>query len=71
MKCDRHLHVSPGLSMAYSKVCDVQGGALDSEALHCPEALDPAWNLDKDGMQDPGPSMDHMQMQHVECPRSG
>uniref|UniRef100_A0A3P9IFF5 N-acetylated alpha-linked acidic dipeptidase like 2 n=1 Tax=Oryzias latipes TaxID=8090 RepID=A0A3P9IFF5_ORYLA len=66
MECDRHLHVSPGLSMAYSKVCDVQGGALDSEALHCPEALDPAWNLDKDGMQDPGPSMDHMQMQHVE-----
>uniref|UniRef100_A0A8C7X7I3 N-acetylated alpha-linked acidic dipeptidase like 2 n=1 Tax=Oryzias sinensis TaxID=183150 RepID=A0A8C7X7I3_9TELE len=47
-----------------------RGGALDSEALHCPEALDPAWNLDKDGMQDPGPSMDHMQMQHVECPRS-
>uniref|UniRef100_A0A3Q0RKK4 N-acetylated alpha-linked acidic dipeptidase like 2 n=1 Tax=Amphilophus citrinellus TaxID=61819 RepID=A0A3Q0RKK4_AMPCI len=57
--------------MAYRKVCDVQGGPLVSEVLHCSGGLDLDWDLDKEELQEPGPSMDRMQMQHIDCQRSG
>lgn len=60
-----------GNIMAYRKVCDAQGGPLVGEVLHCSGGLDLDWDLDKEELQEPGPSMDRMQMQHVECQRSG
>ncbi|XP_062280159.1 inactive N-acetylated-alpha-linked acidic dipeptidase-like protein 2 [Scomber scombrus] len=57
--------------MAYRKVCDAQGGPLVGEVLHCSGSLDLDWDLDKEELQEPGPSMDRVQMQHVECQRSG
>uniref|UniRef100_A0A3Q3KZE7 N-acetylated alpha-linked acidic dipeptidase like 2 n=1 Tax=Labrus bergylta TaxID=56723 RepID=A0A3Q3KZE7_9LABR len=56
--------------MAYRKVCDAQGGPLVGEVLHCSGAMDLDWDLDKEELQEPGPSMDRMQMQHVDCQRS-
>lgn len=57
--------------MAYRKVCDTQGGPLVGEVLHCAGGLDLDWDLDKEELQEPGPNMDRMQMQHVDCQRSG
>ncbi|KAM6921203.1 inactive N-acetylated-alpha-linked acidic dipeptidase-like protein 2 [Xenentodon cancila] len=57
--------------MAYRKVCDDQGGPLDGEVLHCSGALDLDWDLDKEELQEPEPRIDRMQMQHVDCERSG
>lgn len=57
--------------MAYRKVCDVQGTPMAGETLHCAEGLELDWDLDKEELQEPGPSMDHSQMQHVDCQRSG
>ena len=57
--------------MAYRKVCDTQGGPMVGEVLHCSGGLDLDWDLDKEELQEPGPSMDRMQMQHVDCQRSG
>lgn len=57
--------------MAYRKVCDTQGGPMVGEVLHCSGALDLDWDLDKEELQEPGPSMDRMQMQHIDCQRSG
>ncbi|XP_029988604.1 inactive N-acetylated-alpha-linked acidic dipeptidase-like protein 2 [Sphaeramia orbicularis] len=57
--------------MAYRKVCDAQGGPLVGEGLHCSGGLDLDWDLEKEELQEPGPGMDRMQMQHVECQRSG
>lgn len=57
--------------MAYRKVCDAQGGPMVGEGLHCSGGLDLDWDLDKEELQEPGPSMDRMQMQHVDCQRSG
>lgn len=57
--------------MAYRKVCDVQGAPMAGEALHCAEGLELDWDLDKEELPEPGPSMDRSQMQHVECQRSG
>ncbi|XP_055364304.1 inactive N-acetylated-alpha-linked acidic dipeptidase-like protein 2 isoform X2 [Betta splendens] len=57
--------------MAYRKVCDTQTGPLVGEALHCSGELDLDWDLDKEDLQKPGPSMDGMQMQHVDCQLSG
>lgn len=57
--------------MAYRKVCDAQGGPLVGEVLHCAGGLDLDWDLDKEELQEPGPSMDRMQMQHIDCQRSG
>ncbi|XP_034439527.1 inactive N-acetylated-alpha-linked acidic dipeptidase-like protein 2 [Hippoglossus hippoglossus] len=56
--------------MAYRKVCDAQGGPLVGEGLHCSGGLDLDWDLDKEELQEPGPSMDRMQMQHIDCQRS-
>uniref|UniRef100_A0A3P8U1G1 N-acetylated alpha-linked acidic dipeptidase like 2 n=1 Tax=Amphiprion percula TaxID=161767 RepID=A0A3P8U1G1_AMPPE len=61
----------PGDSMAYRKVCDTQGGPLVGEVLHCSGGMDLDWDLDKEELQESGPSMDRMQMQHVDCQRSG
>ncbi|XP_041861463.1 inactive N-acetylated-alpha-linked acidic dipeptidase-like protein 2 [Melanotaenia boesemani] len=49
--------------MAYRIVCDAQGGPLDAEGLN--------WDLDKEELQEPGSSIDRMQMQHVDCQSSG
>lgn len=57
--------------MAYRKVCDAQAGPLVGEALHCSGGLDLDWDLDKEDVQEPGASMDRMQMQHVDCQISG
>ncbi|CAJ1059676.1 inactive N-acetylated-alpha-linked acidic dipeptidase-like protein 2 [Xyrichtys novacula] len=57
--------------MAYRKVCDAQGGPLVGEVLHCSRGLDLDWDLEKEELQEPGPSIDRMQMQHVDCQRSG
>uniref|UniRef100_A0A3Q1BZI3 N-acetylated alpha-linked acidic dipeptidase like 2 n=1 Tax=Amphiprion ocellaris TaxID=80972 RepID=A0A3Q1BZI3_AMPOC len=57
-------------SMAYRKVCDTQGGPLVGEVLHCSGGMDLDWDLDKEELQESGPSMDRMQMQHVDCQRS-
>ncbi|XP_068564107.1 inactive N-acetylated-alpha-linked acidic dipeptidase-like protein 2 [Cebidichthys violaceus] len=57
--------------MAYRKVCDAQGGPMVSEVMHCSGGLDLDWDLDKEELQEPGPSMDRMQLQHVDCQRSG
>lgn len=57
--------------MAYRKVCDVQGGPTAAEALHCAEGLELDWDLDKEEIPKPGPGMDILQMQHVDCQRSG
>ncbi|XP_029356848.1 inactive N-acetylated-alpha-linked acidic dipeptidase-like protein 2 isoform X3 [Echeneis naucrates] len=57
--------------MAYRKVYDAQGGPLVGEVLHCSGGLDLDWNLDKEELQEPGPNMERMQMQHVDCQRSG
>lgn len=57
--------------MAYRKVCDAQGGPLDREVLHCSGVLDLDWDLDKEELQEPEPSVDHMQMQHFDRERSG
>ncbi|KAG7514082.1 inactive N-acetylated-alpha-linked acidic dipeptidase 2 [Solea senegalensis] len=56
--------------MAYRKVCDTQGGAMVGQVLHCSGGLDLDWDLDKEELQEPGPSMDRMQMQHIDCQRS-
>uniref|UniRef100_A0A668RXR1 N-acetylated alpha-linked acidic dipeptidase like 2 n=1 Tax=Oreochromis aureus TaxID=47969 RepID=A0A668RXR1_OREAU len=48
-----------GKIMAYRKVCDAQGGPLVGEVLHCSGGLDLDWDLDKEELQEPGPSMDH------------
>uniref|UniRef100_UPI0037E7ACF9 inactive N-acetylated-alpha-linked acidic dipeptidase-like protein 2 n=1 Tax=Semicossyphus pulcher TaxID=241346 RepID=UPI0037E7ACF9 len=57
--------------MAYRKVCDAQAGPLVGEVLHCSGGLDLDWDLEKEELQEAGPSMDRMQMQHVDCQRSG
>lgn len=57
----------PGNTMAYRKVCDTQAGPLVGEVLHCSGGLDLDWDLDKEDLQEAGPSMDRMQMQHVDC----
>ncbi|KAM4574246.1 inactive N-acetylated-alpha-linked acidic dipeptidase-like protein 2 isoform 2-T2 [Fundulus diaphanus] len=57
--------------MAYSKVCDAQTGPLDREVLHCSGSLELDWDLDKEELQEPGASIDHTQMQHGDCQRSG
>lgn len=57
--------------MAYRKVCDSQSGGMVGEVLHCSGRLDLDWDMDKEELQEPGPSMDRMQMQHVDCQRSG
>uniref|UniRef100_A0A3B4ZX47 N-acetylated alpha-linked acidic dipeptidase like 2 n=1 Tax=Stegastes partitus TaxID=144197 RepID=A0A3B4ZX47_9TELE len=60
-----HLMSAPGDIMAYRKVCDAQGGPLVGEVLHCSGGLDLDWDLDKEELQESGPSMDRMQMQHL------
>lgn len=57
--------------MAYRKVCDTQGGPLVAEVLRCSGGLDLDWDLDKEELQEPGPDMERLQMQHVDCQRSG
>lgn len=57
--------------MAYRKVCDVQGAPMAGEALHCAEGLELDWDLDKEELPEPGPSMERSQLQHVDCQRSG
>ncbi|XP_071370155.1 inactive N-acetylated-alpha-linked acidic dipeptidase-like protein 2, partial [Centroberyx affinis] len=57
--------------MAYRKVCDAQGGPLVGEVLQCSGGLDLDWDLNQEELQEPGPSMDRMQMQHVERQRPG
>ncbi|XP_053708516.1 inactive N-acetylated-alpha-linked acidic dipeptidase-like protein 2 isoform X1 [Synchiropus splendidus] len=56
--------------MAYRKVCDSQGGPMVSDVLNCSGALDLAWEMKKEELQEPGNSLDHMQMQHVDCQHS-
>ncbi|KAM3876219.1 inactive N-acetylated-alpha-linked acidic dipeptidase-like protein 2 [Diretmus argenteus] len=55
--------------MAYRKVCDAQGGPLVGEGLQCSGGLDLDWDLDKEELQEPGPSLNRMQMEHVERQR--
>ncbi|KAF3691343.1 Inactive N-acetylated-alpha-linked acidic dipeptidase-like protein 2 [Channa argus] len=57
-------HIGTGDTMAYRKVCDTP---LVGEVLHCSEGLNLDWDLDKQDLQEPEPSMEHMQMQHVDC----
>lgn len=57
--------------MAYRKVCDAHGAPMAEEVLHCAEGLELDWDLDKEELPEPGPSMDRSHMQHVECQRSG
>lgn len=69
---NQHLMYStPGAIMAYRKVCDVQGGPMVSEVLHCAGGLDLNWDLGKEELQEPRPSSDCMQTQHAEHQRSG
>ncbi|KAK2836036.1 hypothetical protein Q5P01_016520 [Channa striata] len=63
-------YISPD-KMAYRKVGDTQAGPLVGEVLHCSRGLDLDWDLDKEDLQEPGPSMERMQMQHVDCQISG
>lgn len=65
------LMLHSGDIMAYRKVCDAQGGPLVGEGLQCSGGLDLDWDLDKEELQEPGASMDRMQMQHVERQRPG
>lgn len=44
---------------------------MAEEVLHCAEGLELDWDLDKEELPEPGPSMDRSQMQQVECQRSG
>ncbi|XP_026161392.1 inactive N-acetylated-alpha-linked acidic dipeptidase-like protein 2 [Mastacembelus armatus] len=62
---------SAGDIMAYRKVCDTQAGPMVGEVLHCSGDLDLDWDLDKEQLQEPEPSMDRMQIQHVDCQISG
>lgn len=57
--------------MAYRKVCDAQAGPMVGEVLHCAAGLDLDWDLDKEEPQEAAPTMERMQMQHVDCQRSG
>lgn len=57
--------------MAYRKVCDSQGGPLDTEVLHCAGGLDLDWDLDKEEPGEPAPDLERLQMQHVDCQRAG
>lgn len=57
--------------MAYRKVCDSQGGPLDTEVLHCAGGLDLDWDLDKEEPGAPAPDLERLQMQHVDCQRAG
>lgn len=61
----------PGDIMAYRKVCDAQAGPMVGEVLHCAAGLDLDWDLDKEEPQEAAPTMERMQMQHVDCQRSG
>lgn len=61
---------NPG-DMAYRKVSDTHGGPVVGEVLHCDGGLDLDWNLEKEELPELGPSMDHMQMQHVDSEMSG
>ncbi|XP_054605582.1 inactive N-acetylated-alpha-linked acidic dipeptidase-like protein 2 isoform X2 [Nothobranchius furzeri] len=56
--------------MAYRKVCDVQGVPLEGEVLHCSQDMDLDWDLNKEELQETGPSIERMQMKHVDCQRS-
>lgn len=57
--------------MAYRKVCDAQTGPLEREGLRCSGSLELDWDLDKEELQEAGPSSDCTQMQHGDCQRSG
>lgn len=57
--------------MAYRKVCDAQAGPLDGEVLRCSGSLELDWDLDKEELQEAGPSSERTQMQHGDCQRSG
>uniref|UniRef100_A0A096M069 N-acetylated alpha-linked acidic dipeptidase like 2 n=1 Tax=Poecilia formosa TaxID=48698 RepID=A0A096M069_POEFO len=56
--------------MAYRKVCDAQAGPLDGEVLRCSGSLELDWDLDKEELQEAGPSSERTQMQHGDCQRS-
>ncbi|XP_028300449.1 inactive N-acetylated-alpha-linked acidic dipeptidase-like protein 2 isoform X2 [Gouania willdenowi] len=57
--------------MAYRKVCDSQGAPMAGEALDCAGGLDLDWDLGMVEVQQPDLSVDRVQMQHVDCHRSG